>query len=89
MYEIKDRLFGKMLSFVMHEGSSINPDRQASPHPHCTLFSDDDNILFVTDLGTDIVYYYSVKYEGSQSLVCEKEKCLKITGSGPRHLAKS
>lgn len=43
----------------------------------------------MTDLGTDIVYYYSVKYEGSQSLVCEKDKCLKLTGTGPRHLDRS
>lgn len=56
---------------------------------HCTLFSDDGLALFVADLGTDIVYYYTVKYEGGESLVCEKEKCLKMTGCGPRHLAKS
>lgn len=51
-------------AFVMHEGSSINVDRQSSPHPHCTVFSYDDLILFVADLGTDMVYYYSIKYEG-------------------------
>lgn len=43
----------------------------------------------MTDLGTDIVYFYSVKYEGNQNIVCEKEKCLKLTGCGPRHLARS
>lgn len=70
MYELRDGKFGKMMAYVMHEGSSVNPDRQASPHPHCSLFSQDDQILFVSDLGTDIVYYYSVKYEGNDSLVC-------------------
>lgn len=39
MYELKNGLLGKMLAFVMHEGSSVNPDRQSSPHPHCSLFS--------------------------------------------------
>lgn len=42
----------------------------------------------MADLGTDTVYWYTVKYEGAQSIVCEKEKCLKMTGCGPRHLAK-
>ncbi len=72
----------------MHEGSSLNTDRQCSPHPHCSVFSYDDQILFVSDLGTDTVYYYTVKYEGEQSLICEKEKCLKLPGTGPRHLAR-
>lgn len=48
----------------MHEGNSVNPDRQSSPHPHCSVFSYDDEALFVTDLGTDMVYYYSINYEG-------------------------
>lgn len=39
VYQVKeDGKFGKMWSFVMHEGSSVNPDRQTSPHPHCSIF---------------------------------------------------
>lgn len=45
-------------SFITHEGSSVNPDRQASPHPHSSVFSEGNDVLFVADLGTDIVYYY-------------------------------
>ncbi len=50
----------KILSFVMHEGHGSNPDRQEGPHPHGSLFSENDSILFVTDLGTDTLYYYTV-----------------------------
>ena len=46
--------------FVSHEGSGKHPEKQLSPHPHCSLFSSDSQILFVTDLGTDIIYYYDV-----------------------------
>lgn len=46
-------------SFITHEGSSMNPDRQASPHPHSSVFSEDNDVLFVADLGTDWVYYYA------------------------------
>lgn len=43
-----------------------------SPHPHCSIFSYDDQILFVTDLGTDTVYWYTVRYDSIDHLVCEK-----------------
>ena len=40
MYALdKDGVPTKMISFVMHEGHSKNPDRQEGPHPHCSLFS--------------------------------------------------
>ena len=46
-------------SFITHEGSSINPDRQSSPHPHSSCFSENNDIFFVSDLGTDIIYWYN------------------------------
>lgn len=49
-------------SYVKHEGSSVNPDRQSCSHPHSSVFSYNDRILFVADLGTDIIYYYTVNY---------------------------
>ena len=50
-------------SFITHEGSSIKKSRQSSPHPHSSVFSEDNTILFVADLGTDHVYYYSFSNE--------------------------
>lgn len=86
VFSIKDNKFSKLFSFVMHEGSSVNPDRQESPHPHSSIFvkNGNTNFLFVSDLGTDIVYWYNITDNG---LVCEKEKCIKMVGCGPRHLA--
>lgn len=66
---------------MTHEGSSVNPERQSSPHPHCSIFSPCGNILFVTDLGTDVVYYYSLSLE---SIKAEKDKSIKMPGCGPR-----
>jgi 6-phosphogluconolactonase len=43
-----------------HEGKSEDPDRQSSPHPHSSIFSRCNSIMFVADLGTDIIYYYSI-----------------------------
>lgn len=46
--------------FVTHEGSSIHPERQMGPHPHSSVFTLCNSIMFVADLGTDIIYYYSI-----------------------------
>mgnify|MGYP000073658842 CR=1 FL=1 len=59
MFELLEGLPVNLSHFVMHEGNSTNPQRQQSPHPHSSLFSQSDDILFVADLGTDILYYYS------------------------------
>jgi 6-phosphogluconolactonase len=58
VYELNNHIPIKVHSFIVHEGKGNNPDRQAGPHPHTTLFSTDGNILFVADLGTDWIYYY-------------------------------
>ena len=39
-----------------HVGSSVNPVRQAGPHPHAARFSPDGGFLVVPDLGTDHVW---------------------------------
>jgi len=46
-------------SFITHEGSSNHPERQTSPHPHSTVFSECNTILFLADLGTDWIHYYN------------------------------
>ena len=73
-----------MAHFVMHEGKGINPHRQQSPHPHCSLFSRDGTILFVSDLGTDQICYYQ---SSGKNIELMKNKSIKMVGCGPRHLA--
>lgn len=71
---------------IVHEGSSVNENRQESPHVHCTILSPDNNFLFATDLGTDQITGYAfnseqVALESRPSITYETE-----TGAGPRHL---
>lgn len=73
-----------IVSFVMHEGSSTNALRQQSPHPHCSLFTPENDLLFIADLGTDILYYYDLVEDG---VICRPEKSIRMVGCGPRHLA--
>jgi len=73
--KLSDHIPTTVHSFITHEGSSINPDRQASPHPHSSTFSEDNKAFFVADLGTDIVYWYDFTPE---KMTWVKEKSLKI-----------
>ena len=77
----KDHIPSSVHSFITHEGSSVNPDRQTSPHPHSSTFSENNDLLFVADLGTDIVYWYNFTEE---KVVWDKDKSIKIQGAGPR-----
>ncbi len=45
-------------SLKAHEGGSINPKRQASPHAHSVLFSPCGKYLLCCDLGLDTVLVY-------------------------------
>lgn len=71
---------------IEHEGSSVNKERQESPHLHCTFVSPDNTRVFATDLGTDRVVGYEyhedeVRLESLPSFVYKAEP-----GAGPRHL---
>jgi 6-phosphogluconolactonase len=84
VYKLVNHLPTQVHAFIVHEGHGPNPDRQASPHCHSSAFSEDNGIMLIADLGTDIVYYYDFS---SDKVSWNKDKSLKIEGAGPRTLA--
>ena len=50
-----DGALGESIAFFQHEGSSVNPRRQTSPHAHSANFDRTGRFIFVCDLGTDEV----------------------------------
>lgn len=62
-----------------------DPDRQATPHIHCTLFSPDGNYIFATDFSADRILRFVlhpkdiVPHPSAEATDIE-------AGSGPRHL---
>lgn len=67
---------------VQHEGSSVHKNQQSS-HVHFADMNIDQSILYVCDLGTDIVSTYAIDEAGQLKLASE----LKLAaGTGPRHL---
>jgi 6-phosphogluconolactonase len=83
----KDGWVGKPSGFVQHTGSSVNPDRQTSPHAHAIVVSNDNRFAVVADLGLDELLVY--KFDAAKgSLTPNDPKFAKTDpGAGPRHLA--
>ncbi|MFW5956479.1 MAG: lactonase family protein [Halorhabdus sp.] len=48
---------------IDHAGSSVDPDRQASPHPHTIRPAPTGDIVYVADLGTDEIVRYDFEEE--------------------------
>jgi 6-phosphogluconolactonase len=77
---------GAMTGHVQHRGSSVHPDRQASPHAHQILFDPVTGELLVTDLGLDAVLIYRLGDDGTLT----ERPAARIEGTpgaGPRHAA--
>jgi len=66
--------------YYQFKGKSINKERQESPHPHCLIFH--KNEIFVSDLGTDLIYIF----DRTISNFLLKETIQVPKGYGPRHL---
>lgn len=71
------------VSSLTQPGSSVDPQRQSSSHPHATMISPGGGFLIVCDLGADVLYAYRLTDGGLDHEV-------RITplpsGSGPRHM---
>ncbi|MBU4212698.1 MAG: lactonase family protein [Verrucomicrobia bacterium] len=82
-----DGALGEIVSFIQHEGSSVNPDRQAGPHAHSINLSPDNRFAFVADLGLDKLLVYKLD-PSSAALMPNDPPFAKVPpGSGPRHMA--
>ncbi len=54
-----DGSLGDASDFIQHQGSSVDPVRQAGPHAHAVEIDNDNAYVFVPDLGLDRVVIYA------------------------------
>jgi 6-phosphogluconolactonase len=78
---------GESVSLVRRQGSSVNPQRQKEPHPHCIVVSPDNRYAFVADLGTDQVFCYRLDPAAARLTPNNPPFARSPAGAGPRHLA--
>ncbi len=83
-----DGRLGKLGSFIQHQGSSVNPQRQTGPHAHGIYLAHDQKLALVPDLGLDHVLIYDVDRASGGLKPSENQPFAAVKpGSGPRHLA--
>jgi 6-phosphogluconolactonase len=79
-----DGSLGGMTDFVQHQGSGPNAARQEAAHAHSSLFTPDDRLLLIADLGTDQLAVY--KLEPSTGKLSPHGSVKTTPGVGPRHM---
>jgi 6-phosphogluconolactonase len=86
-YSVKaDGSLSEPVSFVQHEGSSVNPDRQKEPHAHCFVISPNNEFAFAADLGTDQIVCYRLDAAAAKLTPAQQPFVRTPPGTGPRHL---
>ena len=71
-------------STVYHSGKGPTP-RQEAPHAHMIVPGPDEEYIYAVDLGTDMVYSYTID-EASKKFVAAGKAATMQPGAGPRHL---
>ncbi|WP_342359575.1 lactonase family protein [Terrarubrum flagellatum] len=85
---LPDGSLGDAVEFIQHEGSSIDPKRQAGPHAHAVEIDKANRFVFVPDLGLDqIVIYAFDASTGKLTLNANQPFVAMAPGAGPRQLA--
>ncbi|MFL6449715.1 MAG: lactonase family protein [Bryobacteraceae bacterium] len=82
-----DGSIGALTALATAKGSSVNPERQQGPHAHQTVFSADDQFLYVPDLGLDQVLIYDVATKDGKLTPHNPPSISERAGMGPRHIA--
>ncbi|MEZ8824306.1 lactonase family protein [Vibrio amylolyticus] len=76
----------ELIADLFVDGSSVNVDRQASPHAHQALFLSTRDQLAVVDLGSDAIHFF--QYDRAL-LTFDKTPVQTVSipaGNGPRHM---
>lgn len=80
-----DGKLGDASAFDQHHGSSVDKDRQSSPHVHEAIFSPDNRYILSADLGMDDIFVYP--FDAGKGALGEPRVVSLTGGIGPRHLA--
>ena len=81
----EDGTLGQMSDTVRQSGASVHPDRQTESHPHMVTTAPASGSVFVTDLGTDKIWFYHLS---AGKLIPHDPPFVSVApGTGPRHLA--
>jgi 6-phosphogluconolactonase len=83
----QDGKLGEATSFIQHQGSSVNRQRQQGPHAHAAYIDAANRFVFVPDLGMDKVMTYRLDATAGKLTAAEPPSVSMTPGAGPRHMA--
>ncbi len=78
---------GQPVSFIQHNGSSVNKQRQGEPHAHSINLDPKNHFAVVADLGLDKVFVYRFDEKTGKLTPNDPASASLAPGSGPRHFA--
>jgi 6-phosphogluconolactonase len=81
---LQDGKLGDSTAFVQHQGSSVDRERQAGPHPHEVVLSPDNRFAIVADLGIDQLVIYP--FDPQHGTLGQPHLVKSAAGAGTRHL---
>ncbi len=84
---LEDGSLGGATDFVQHQGSSVNPVRQAGPHAHAVTLDVAGRFLFVPDLGLDKLVVYEFDAAAGKLRARPDLWATPASGAGPRQVA--
>ena len=82
-----DGALGEPGAVIQHQGSSVNPQRQAGPHAHFITPDPANRFALACDLGLDQVLVYRLDPAKASLAANDPPFAAVKPGSGPRHLA--
>lgn len=80
-----DGKIGGVTQTILHEGKSIDPERQQKPFVHSINIAPNNKDVFVPDLGTDKVMMYKLNAETGKLTPGDVPFTSVTPGTGPRH----
>jgi 6-phosphogluconolactonase len=83
----RDGSLGESTDTKQYQGSSVNRERQDSPHAHCIRLDPSNRFAYSCDLGTDKIMMFRFDARGGKLLPVEPPWVQVKPGAGPRHLA--
>jgi 6-phosphogluconolactonase len=83
----KDGSLSEAASFIQHQGSSVNRQRQQGPHAHWIGTDRANRLALVCDLGLDRVLFYQLDTAKATLTPADPPFTATAPGAGPRHIA--
>jgi 6-phosphogluconolactonase len=82
-----DGKLGKPGSFIQHQGTSVNPQRQEGPHAHSINMDLGNRFAIAADLGLDKLFVYRLDASKGTLTPNDPPFASVKAGSGPRHFS--